>query len=89
MVPRFAGVGKEPEEGHAMVERSWTSGASVAGGEVDRSSVVLGRKLYDGAAGTETVVGKGLGGYRNANAVGDVVMQEEGFRQANLCGSKG
>lgn len=86
MVPRFAGVGRKAVEGHTMVERSWTSGASVAGGEVDCSSVVLRRKLYDGAAVSETVVGKVLGGYKNA--VGVVVTQGEGFRQANVRSSK-
>ena len=70
MVSRFAGVER-------MVGRSWTSGASVAAGEVDRN--LMGRKLYDGAAVSEIVVGKGLDGDRNA--VGVVVMQEEGFQR--------
>lgn len=72
--------------GDTMVERCWISGASVVAGEVDRNSRVQRRKLYDGAAVSETVVGKVPGG--NRNAVGVVVTQEEGFQQGNLSGSK-
>jgi hypothetical protein len=52
------------------VEKSWTSGACVAAGEVERT-------LCEGVSGT--ALGKEPGG--DTNAVGEVVTQGEGFRR--------